>query len=119
MGPMGFFSPRAARISGRYFSTSMSSTHNSQAGSVVADGGHGRGGVAVFEITGNQTAAQSVQLLTGILLGTLCWWSVLSGITAIFRERVNDRAYQFLNRLLGCLLVMFAGVVLARGLFPQ
>lgn len=74
---------------------------------------------AAFEITGNQTATQSVQLLTGILLGTLCWWSVLSGITAIFRKRVNDRAYQFLNRLLGCLLVVFAGVVLARGLFPQ
>lgn len=72
-----------------------------------------------FEITGNQTAAQSVQLLAGILLGTLCWWSVLAGVTAIFRERVNDRVYQFLNRLLGCLMVVFAGVVLARGLFSQ
>lgn len=62
---------------------------------------------AAFKITGNQTAAQSVQLLTGILLGTLCWWSVLSGITAIFRERVNDRVYQVLNKLLGCLMVVF------------
>lgn len=74
---------------------------------------------AAFEITGNQTAAQSVQLLAGILLGTLCWWSGLSGITAIFRERINDRVYQLLNRLLGCLMVVFAGVVLVRGLFPQ
>lgn len=74
---------------------------------------------AAFEITGNQDAAQSVQLLAGILLGTLCWWSILSGITAIFRERINDRVYQFLNKLLGCLMVVFAGVVLARGLFPQ
>lgn len=74
---------------------------------------------AAFKITGSQTSAQSVQLLAGILLGTLCWWSGLSGITAIFRERVNDRIYQLLNRLLGCLMVVFAGVVLARGLFSQ
>lgn len=74
---------------------------------------------AAFEITGNQTAAQSVQLLAGILLGTLCWWSGLSGIIAIFRGRVNDRIYQLLNRLLGCLMIVFAGVVLARGLLPQ
>lgn len=74
---------------------------------------------AAFKITGTQTAAQSVQLLAGILLGTLCWWSGLSGITAILRERINDRIYQLLNRLLGCLMVVLAGVVLARGLLSQ
>lgn len=74
---------------------------------------------AAFKITGSQTSTQSVQLLTGILLGTLCWWSGLSGITAIFRERVNDRIYQLLNRLLGCLMVVFSGVVLVRGLLSQ
>lgn len=70
---------------------------------------------AAFEITGEQTGMESIQLIAGILLGTLCWWSVLSGITAIFRERVNDRAYRLLNRLLGCLMFLFGGAVMIRG----
>lgn len=72
-----------------------------------------------FEITGDQTSVQSVQLVAGILLGTLFWWSALSGITSLFRERVNDQIYQFLNRLLGCLMLIFGCVILGRGLFPR
>lgn len=71
-----------------------------------------------FEITGNQTPIQSIQLIAGILLGTLCWWSILSGMTAVFRERINARSYQLLNRLLGCLMIIFGAAVLLRGLIP-
>lgn len=71
-----------------------------------------------FEITGNQTPIQSIQLIAGILLGTLCRWSILSGMTAVFRERVNARSYQLLNRLLGCLMIIFGAAVLLRGLIP-
>lgn len=70
-----------------------------------------------FEITGNQTGAQSIQLIAGIFLGTLCWWSILSGITAIFRSWINHRIYQLLNWGLGCFMLAFGGVVLIRGLF--
>ena len=71
---------------------------------------------AAFEITGEQTAMQSIQLIAGIFLGTLCWWSVLSGVTAAFRSRVNQRIYQVLNRVLGCFMLIFGGVVLIKGL---
>lgn len=70
-----------------------------------------------FEITGEQTGVQSIQLIAGIFLGTLCWWSILSGITAIFRSRINHRIYQLLNWVLGCFMLTFGGVVLIRGLF--
>lgn len=70
-----------------------------------------------FEITGEQTGVQSIQLIAGIFLGTLCWWSILSGITAIFRSRINHRIYQLLNWVLGCFMLAFGGVVLIRGLF--
>lgn len=74
---------------------------------------------AAFEITGAQTAAESVQLVLGILLGTLCWWSLLSGATAAFRAYVNDRIYLWLNRLLGCLMAAFGVVMVMRGLLPH
>lgn len=69
-----------------------------------------------FEITGNQSLTQSIQLIVGILLGTLCWWSLLSGVTAVFRSRINQRIYQLLNWVLGCFMLIFGGVVLIRGL---
>lgn len=70
-----------------------------------------------FEITGEQTGTQSVQLIAGIFLGTLCWWSILSCITSIFRSRINRRIYQLLNGVLGCSMLVFGGVVLIKGLF--
>lgn len=72
-----------------------------------------------FEIAGQQTGAQSVQLILGILLGTLCWWSALSGVTAAFRSRINEQIYMLLNRLLGCLMMVLGGIVFVRGLLPR
>lgn len=69
-----------------------------------------------FKITGNQTGAQSLQLIVGIFLGTLCWWSILSGITAIFRSRIDHRIYQLLNWILGCFMLVFGGITLIRGI---
>ena len=69
-----------------------------------------------FEITGEQTGAQSVQLIAGIFLGTLCWWSILSGITSIFRSRINHRIYQLLNWVLGCFMLVFGGIILIKGI---
>lgn len=68
-----------------------------------------------FEITGKQNSAQSIQLVLGILLGTLCWWSVLAGVTTAFRSRINQRIYQLLNRLLGALMALFGMAVFIRG----
>lgn len=73
---------------------------------------------AAFEITGEQTRLESVQLIAGILLGMLCWWSALSGAAAAFRAYVNDRIYLWLNRLLGCLMALFGIVMGIRGLLP-
>lgn len=69
-----------------------------------------------FEITGEQTGEQSVQLIAGIFLGTLCWWSILSGITSIFRSRSNHRIYQLLNWVLGCSMLVFGGIILIKGI---
>lgn len=69
-----------------------------------------------FEITGEQSAMQSVQLIVGIFLGTLCWWSALSGVAAVLRSRINCRIYQILNWILGCFMLIFGGAVLIKGL---
>jgi len=58
------------------------------------------------------TAAQGTRVVAGILLGTGCWWCLLAGIAARFRDRVTEKLYRNLNRILGVLLILF-GLVLA------
>lgn len=70
-----------------------------------------------FEITGEQTAVESIKLIAGIFWGTFCWWLALSGITAAFRSRIDHRVYQLLNWILGCFMFIFGGVVLIKSLF--
>lgn len=58
------------------------------------------------------TPGHGVQLASGILLGTGCWWCLLSGGAAKFRGRMTQKLYQNLNRILGVLLMAF-GICMA------
>ena len=69
---------------------------------------------AAFEIDGNVSAPEGVGLVLGILAGTLGWWLALSGIVALFRERITDRIYQWLNRILGGFMTIFGMVMMIR-----
>lgn len=53
------------------------------------------------------TPGQGVQMVSGILLGTGGWWCLLSGGAARFRDRITQKLYQNLNRILGVLLAAF------------
>lgn len=60
--------------------------------------------------------AQGVQLIFGILLGTGCWWGLLSGVAAKCRDKVTERIYKGINRLLGILLALFGSFTALRAL---
>lgn len=53
------------------------------------------------------STSQGAALVLGILLGTSCWWGVLAGMSAKFRNRITSRTYQILNRLLGSFMALF------------
>lgn len=69
-----------------------------------------------FGITGPFSAGEACSLTLGILLGTLCWWVLLSGLAARFRSRITNRIYPWLNRLLGYSLMLFGGAMLIRSI---
>lgn len=71
---------------------------------------------AAFGIRGGLDAGQGTALITGIFIGTLCWWLALSGITAHFRNRVTGKIYRWLNWILGCLMIGFGIITAAQGL---
>lgn len=71
---------------------------------------------ASFGIGDGLTSMQAALLVVGILIGTGCWWGLLSGITTIFRSHITDKIYQVLNRLLGSLMALFGLAMILRRL---
>lgn len=70
---------------------------------------------SAFGISGALNAGQGIGLSAGILVGTLCWWSALSGVVAHFRKRVTDNIYKWLSRILGCLMILFGIAMIIQG----
>ena len=71
---------------------------------------------AAFGIHGGLSAKQGAALIVGILAGTLCWWPVLSGVTAHFRDRIAGKIYRWLNCVLGFLMTGFGIDMVIRGI---
>lgn len=71
---------------------------------------------AVLGIGNDLTAAEGVSLIAGILLGTGCWWALISGLAARFRGRVTQRAGKILNLALGTLMFLFGVVMVVQGI---
>lgn len=69
---------------------------------------------AAFEISGNVSALEGTGLILGILAGTFGWWLILSGGVSLFRERITDRIYRWLNRILGSFMMIFGIVMMIR-----
>ncbi|MCH5343220.1 MAG: LysE family transporter [Acetatifactor sp.] len=74
---------------------------------------------ATFGISGGLNAGQRIALILGILAGTLCWWSALSWMVAHFRKKVTNNIYEWLNRILGCLMMLFGIIMMIQGILPE
>lgn len=71
---------------------------------------------AAFGIQGGLSVEQGAVLIIGILIGTLCWWLLLSAITAYFRNKITGKIYRWLNGILGCLMTGFGIVMIMQGI---
>lgn len=69
-----------------------------------------------FGLTGTFNVYQGAALITGILVGTLCWWAGLSGVVSYFSKRVTKEIYRWLNRILGCFMVLFGIIMMIQGI---
>ncbi|MCC8102695.1 MAG: LysE family translocator [Clostridiales bacterium] len=71
---------------------------------------------SAFGIAGDYSLIQGIALVAGIFVGTAIWWAGLSGGVCCFRRKITDQVYQVLNRILGGLMLAFAGVLFAQNL---
>jgi len=58
-------------------------------------------------------AASAGALVAGVFLGSALWWLILSGGTALLRDKLSPIALQWVNRVSGVLIVVFGLAALA------
>ena len=58
------------------------------------------------------TAAGAAVLVTGVLLGSLLWWAILSGAVSLLRQRISPTVVLWINRASGVALAAFGAALL-------
>lgn len=62
-------------------------------------------GFGLENVAGNNFSASIIVL--GVFLGSAAWWLLLSAGVSFFRERINAQAMLWINRLSGCIILVF------------
>ena len=71
--------------------------------------------LAVLGLSEHRPAWLTLIMVAGIFGGSMGWWLILTGITNHFRERFNDRAMLWMNRIGGIAIGAFGVVMFLLG----
>jgi threonine/homoserine/homoserine lactone efflux protein len=71
--------------------------------------------LAVLGLSERRAAWLTSVMVGGIFAGSMAWWLILTGITNHFRERFNDRAMLWMNRIGGIAIGAFGVVMFLLG----
>jgi threonine/homoserine/homoserine lactone efflux protein len=63
-------------------------------------------GFGLSNSAGNYISA--VLIVIGVVLGSVFWWFILSGLVNIFRSRFNQNALKLVNWISGSIIILFA-----------
>lgn len=63
---------------------------------------------SVFGINGTLGFSDGIQLVTGVFLGTLCWWLLLVVLVNFMKKKLTERWLYRLNVLFGLILIVFS-----------
>lgn len=58
------------------------------------------------------TSAGAAVLVTGVFLGSLLWWAILSGAVTVLRQRISATVVMWINRASGVVLAAFGAALL-------
>ncbi|MEQ9144179.1 MAG: LysE family transporter [Parvibaculaceae bacterium] len=71
------------------------------------------GGIAGFTI-GTEDYLRATLLVASVIMGSALWWAAITGFVSLFRNRMTDRALEWLNNVSAGVIVLFAGAILIR-----
>jgi threonine/homoserine/homoserine lactone efflux protein len=71
--------------------------------------------LAVLGLSERRAAWLTLIMIGGIFVGSMAWWLLLTGITNRFRDRFDDQAMVWMNRIGGIAIVAFGVVMFLLG----
>jgi threonine/homoserine/homoserine lactone efflux protein len=71
--------------------------------------------LAVLGLSEHRAAWLTLVMIGGIFAGSMAWWLLLTGVTNRFRERFDDRAMMWMNRIGGLAIGAFGVVMFVLG----
>lgn len=63
---------------------------------------------SVFGINGTLGLIDGLQLVTGVFIGTLCWWILLVVLVSFMKKKLTTKCLYRLNVLFGLILIVFS-----------
>jgi threonine/homoserine/homoserine lactone efflux protein len=76
---------------------------------------------AAFATIGTENLARDRQaaalLVAGVFLGSLSWFSLLTSLSRIFKERITVQGLALVNKVAGVLFMLFGMIILWSGLY--
>jgi threonine/homoserine/homoserine lactone efflux protein len=71
--------------------------------------------LAVLGLSEHRAAWLTLIMIGGIFVGSMAWWLILTGVTNHFRDRFNDKAMLWMNRIGGIAIGAFGVVMFLLG----
>ncbi|MBS0604791.1 MAG: LysE family translocator [Verrucomicrobia bacterium] len=68
-------------------------------------------GLGLGDTHGNYPSAG--MLVLGVFLGSLIWWLILAECVTLFRKKVSEKVFRWINRLAGLLIIAFGLLALS------
>jgi threonine/homoserine/homoserine lactone efflux protein len=72
--------------------------------------------LAVLGLSAHRATWLTLVLIGGIFAGAMAWWLILIAVTNRFRDKFNDRAMFWMNRIGGMAIGAFGAIMMALGL---
>lgn len=69
---------------------------------------------SMFGIEGKKSMGENLQLIGGIFGGTCFWWTAVTLMVSLFRNRITEGFYRKLNRIFGILMVLMGAFIIIR-----
>jgi threonine/homoserine/homoserine lactone efflux protein len=71
--------------------------------------------LAVLGLSEHRAAWLTLIMIGGIFIGSMAWWLILTGVTNHFRDRFNDKAMLWMNRIGGIAIGAFGVLMFLLG----
>jgi len=71
---------------------------------------------SAFGVADGHSFMDEIPLVLGIFIGTAAWWVLLGAVGSRFRKGMTASVYRATNRVLGCVMLTFAGAFLLQSL---